>query len=185
MGHKVDGGHHDQLVFRIGDDGSVTAPLQNYTATDALVTRGYAEGQFLKIDGVTNGSNAPVGDIGEVRTGTGTSQSLTTATVQSVYSLSLPAGDWDIQGTVSYTRGASTVVSYTQQGINLNSVSLGALGTYTSLAASFSDTVPSVFTTPVVRINLASTSTVYLVTKTGFTTSTLNATGYLYCRRVR
>ncbi len=176
--------NHDQLVLRIADDGSVRAPLQTYTATDALVTRGYAEGNFHALDGVTNGSNAAVGEVGEVRSGTGSSQSMSNGSTQSVYSLSLPAGDWDIQGTVRYLPGAE-VEGYAQQGISTNSGSVGALGTYTTINTLFSDAIPPALATPVVRMNLSSTTTVHLVSRTGFSGTTLSATGFLYCRRVR
>jgi hypothetical protein len=45
--------------------------------------------------------------------------------------------------------------------------------------------VDPAFTTPVVRLSLAATTTVYLVSRATFTVSTLKAYGTIRARRVR
>lgn len=177
--------NHTEVVFRIGDDGSVTAPLQTYTDSNALVTVGHANQTYQPLTGVTNGSSASVGQVGEYRSGGGGAAPLTSGAAMSVYGFPLAAGDWDVEGVVTYSKAATTVVTYTQQGISTSNNTIGATGTYTASASAISDAIPSAFTTPVVRISVASTTTVYLVAKAGFTTSSLSAAGFIRARRVR
>lgn len=177
--------NQSDVVLKIGSDGSVTAPLQQYFDTNALVTRSYADGSYLPQIGVTNGSNAANGRVGEYVTSTGASTSLVTTAAKTIHSLTLTPGDWDVEGVATYTKAAATVVTYTQQGISTGSNVIGNTGTFTATAAGISDAIPSAFATPVVRINLSITSTVHLVARAGFTTSTLNATGFIRARRVR
>ncbi len=177
--------NHTEVVFRIGDDGSVTAPLQTYADSNALVTVSHANQTYQSLTGVMNGSNAGTGQIGEYRIGTAGTVSLVTATAKTVHSISLPAGDWDIEGIATYTKAASTVVTFTQQGISTTNNAMGATGTFAASASAISDVIPSAFTTPQVRLNLTNTTTVYLVANAGFTTSSLSAAGFIRARRVR
>lgn len=177
--------NQSDVVLKIGSDGSVTAPLQQYFDTNALVTKSHADDSYLPQIGVTNGSNAANGRVGEYVTSTGASTSLVTTAAKTIHSLTLTPGDWDVEGVATYTKAASTVVTYTQQGISTGNHVIGNTGTFTTTAAGISDAIPSAFTTPVVRINLNITSNVYLVARAGFTTSTLNATGFIRARRVR
>jgi hypothetical protein len=177
--------NQSEVVLSIGSDGSVTAPLQHYADSNALITKIFADSTFMPKNGVTNGSDASSGVVGQYLTSTGSSTSLVTATAKTIHSLTLAAGDWDIEGVATYTKAATTVVTYTQQGISTTNNTLGGTGTFTATAAAISDVIPSAFTTPVVRLNLTGTTTVYLVSRAGFTTSTLTATGFLRARRVR
>jgi hypothetical protein len=117
---------------------------------------------------------------------TGSSVSLTTATAADVTSISLGAGDWDVWGVVDYTPAASTSITNQTQGISTTSATLGAQDTFSSLtlAAEVPGASPeSALPTPVVRLNLSTTTTVYLVAKATFTVSTLKAYGTINARR--
>jgi len=177
--------NQSEVVLSIGSDGSVIAPLQQYTDSNALITYGTAANTFMTRFGTTNGSDAGVGQIGEYLQVSGSNINQTTNTTVTLVSRTLTAGDWDVEGIATYTKAATTVVTSTQQGISTTLNTLGATGTFTSTAAAISDAVPSAFTTPTVRLKLTTTTTVYLVCRPGFTTSTLTASGFLRARRVR
>lgn len=55
------------------------------------------------IVGVTNGSNAAAGSVGEYVTASPTGISLTTGTTINLTSISLTAGDWDVSGAVEFS----------------------------------------------------------------------------------
>lgn len=138
---------------------------------------------------ITNDA-AIVGGVGELLSSTvatGASVSLTTATPANVTSVSLTAGDWDVSGTVDYNPGATTSITRLAQGVSSTSATLGAQDTY-SQSASAAD-VPTAIVialpTPVTRISLAATTTIYLVASATFTVSTLTAFGSIRARRVR
>lgn len=177
--------NQNDVVLSIGSDGSVTAPYQQYTDSNALITQSFAGNTFIAKIGITNGTNAAPGEVGEYSATSGSSTSLVTATAKTIHSVTLTAGEWDIEGVATYTKAATTVVTYTQQGISTTSNTLGGTGTFTATAAAISDVIPSAFTTPVVRLNLNGNTTIYLVSRAGFTTSTLTASGFLRARRVR
>jgi hypothetical protein len=111
--------------------------------------------------------------------------SLTTATPANVTSISLTAGDWDVYGTVDYTPGATTSISILQQGISTTTGAFAEADTYTmqSMAAEVPGANQIANPTPVVRLNLTATTTVYLVTSATFTLSTLAAYGRIRARR--
>lgn len=177
--------NQNETVLFIGSDGSVKAPLQDYTDVNALTTRGYAEANFAKRYGVFNGSNANNGEVGEHLSSAGGLTALVTATAKSVHAITLTAGDWDVEGTANYALAAGTVVSYVQQGVSAANNSFDTSVCYTALSSAITNAGPTVCATPTVRMNLTSSTTIYLVVRAGFTTSTLNASGYIRARRVR
>lgn len=177
--------NQNEVVLEIGSNGMVTAPQQQFYDSNALITVSHVQSNYMPKFGVTNASEASSGTIGQYLSVSAASQSLTTATAKTVASLTLPAGDWDVSGVVTYTKSATTVVTYTQQGLNTTANTIGDTGTFTSQAAAITDAIPSAFPTPTVRFNHSGTAIVNLVAKAGFTTSTLTATGFIRARRVR
>jgi len=140
--------------------------------------------------GTTTNDAAVAGGIGELLSGTiatGSSVSLTTATAANVTSVSLTAGDWDVSGTVDYNPGATTSITRLAQGVSSISATLGAQDTYSqsATAANVPTAVVIALPTPVTRISLAATTTIYLVASATFTVSTLTAFGTIRARRVR
>lgn len=142
-----------------------------------------------QLPATTTNDSATSGQLGEYITATvatGASVSLTTATAANVVSLSLTAGDWDVTGVAGYTIGSGTVTTLLQQGISTNGTpTLGSQGTYTAWPMQLGTAGDAQIMTPVVRVSLSATTTVYLVIKSSFTTNTLNAYGFLRARRVR
>lgn len=158
-------------------------PLGTISAGNVLVD---ASGIY----GTPSNDDAAAGYLGEYKTttvATGSSQSLTSPNALNVTSVSLTAGDWNVWGVVDYTAGGATTFTVMKQGISTTSATIGAQDTFTNLAlagtlAAASDMAQS---TPVVRISLASTTTVYLVAQATFAASTLKAYGTIFARRVR
>jgi hypothetical protein len=144
----------------------------------------------LGVVGTTTNNDATAGCVGEYVSSTVTSGSvvsLTTATFTNLTSISLTAGDWDVSGVVAVTTGATTTIAYINYGISTTSSGNGALGQMGSLTTSANPAavVDFVVSAPVTRLSLASTTTVYLVTRVSFAVSTANAYGVIRARRIR
>lgn len=137
--------------------------------------------------GTITNDNAATGYIGEFLSSNvaqGSSVPLTHATGANVTSLSLTAGDWDVQALAAFIAGSGAIVTQTASSISTTS------GTaVTSAATIINSGVPATLTaqypTAVTRISVASTTTVYLVSIGYFSGGTLGAYGYLSARRVR
>lgn len=133
--------------------------------------------------GVSDGSNAASGDIGEIISNTTTGVALTSGTPANLTSVVLTPGDWDLSGTVLLS---STAVNITLSFGGLNTTS-GTLPAFPSVArfetqggtASLQTAVPSV------RFNVSANTTVYLVGQITFPSGTGTGSGYIRARRVR
>jgi hypothetical protein len=136
--------------------------------------------------GTISGGNAATGSVGEYLTATNTATALTTATVANCTSLSLTAGDWDVQAIVLFTPASTTSVTSYFSGASSTSATIGAFGSYSKQGAAAQ--VPnnnSIITSPLVRISISSTTTVYAVGRADFTVSTMTCDGLIRARRVR
>jgi hypothetical protein len=115
----------------------------------------------------------------------GSAVSLSNNTGANVTSISLPAGDWDVSGTVGFTAGALTTATAFSGGI---SQSTGALPTGPGGLAQFGISlsaggVDPIFDVGTLQVTLTATTTIYLVAKCTFSTSTMAAYGYIQARR--
>ena len=190
---SVNGG---QFIFSNDDGVTNRVQIGNGLAVGTIADKGAgtvnaANGYFGKIIGTTTNDNAAAGAVGEfisANAGQGTAVTLSTGVAANVLSISLTAGDWDVQGNVDYIPGTTTVVTYTQQGSSSTSATLPA-GFATSAFAAPASYTPgaNVFgqTIPTQRYSLAGTTTVYLVAYSTFSTSTMKAFGYIQARRMR
>lgn len=169
-------------------------PITAGTAGQALTSGGgaAAASTWSNLTAITTtNDNAAAGNLGEYITATiatGASVTLTTAVTANVTSVSLTGGDWDCDGTVDYTFGATTSYTNLTQGISTTSITLGAQDTFTDFATAA--LIPTAakdmaLAVPTVRESLASTTTVFLVAQATFTVSTLKAYGTIRCRRMR
>lgn len=160
--------------------------LGNITATS--ITFNPSTGGIV---GTTTNDSAAAGFVGEYISSSissGSSVALTNAIVSNVTSISLSAGDWDVHANVAYFIAATTVNSARYASISTTSATLTAIpngGAY--LQNQGSVTGSAVWTAPVgmTRMSLAATTTVYLVARADFTTSTCSAYGFIGARRVR
>lgn len=145
-----------------------------------------------QIQGVSNGSAANTGFIGEYVSSliaVGSAVSLTTATPKNITSISLTAGDWDVEGNINLNATSATVASGSLWvgGINTTSATIPTTG------AEVQESIPTVTTTsfktsiatPPQRISITTTTTVYLVAEATFTAGTVTGYGILGARRVR
>lgn len=152
----------DQLQNQLTQINALTSQLSTLTGT---------MGQ-----GVTDGSDAAAGDIGEYLTATSGTVSLANAVLTNIVSIDLTAGDWDVSGTVGFSAGSGT---HTLFGAGIGS-GLDAVITATFPSAAMSMALP----TSVHRYNVTATTTVWLVAEVGFTGS-CTAQGIIRARRMR
>lgn len=142
------------------------------------------------IAGVADNSLASAAQVGEEIASTiavGSAVSLTSATAKTVTSISLTAGDWQIDGTVDYHPGTLTTASYLCSGSSTTTDALDAQDTFAAdpFAVAAGLGIDPAIPIPLRRVHLATTTTIYLVAKAAFATSTMTAYGTIHARRVR
>jgi len=138
------------------------------------------------IKGTTAADNANAGSVGELLTNSASGTSLSTGVAANCASVSLTAGDWDVWGTIEFDAGATTTISYLAADINTVSATFNAtVGNSQQLVSTFTTGSTNALTTPVVRINVSSTTTAYLIGLSNFATSTMTCKGAINARRVR
>lgn len=156
----------------------INAP--NFQVTGAgLLTAGSG------IAGTTTNNNANAGSVGEYVTAAAGATGIITATNTNITSISLTAGDWDVEGVIQFTPTGTTVTLQTTTAISTTSATIGAVGTFTTQTMNMTGGNGQTMTSPVTRLSLSSTTTVYLVGLTSFNTSTMTAAGFIRARRVR
>lgn len=141
--------------------------------------------------GVSDGSNAPAGYVGEIIESTvlvGSAVSLTSAVTSDITSISLTAGDWDVFGVFCTNPAATTVQTIANVWINSTSVTppiVPNAGATNRLSAT--SLAQSAWYLPIGtrRVSISSTTTYYLSGTVVFSGSTLTAYGYIGARRVR
>ena len=136
------------------------------------------------IQGVTNASNAGAGNVGEYVSATASSVALTTATAVNATSISLTAGDWDVSGGFSITDTSSNMNNGVC-GWSTTSATFGPNGTYAQVGGSSLAINSYSNSVPMGRLNLTSTTTVYMVCEALFSSGIVSAGGIIQARRVR
>jgi hypothetical protein len=140
------------------------------------------------IQGVTDASDAGAGNVGEIVTSLaaiGSLLSLTTNTAGNITSISLTAGDWDVEGNANFTETTATASARTA-GINTVSATLPTDGTECNCGVQSTLTSEkNSIALPRKRISLAGTTTVYLVAFATFSAGTVGVYGAITARRVR
>jgi hypothetical protein len=156
------------------------------TGSGALVLQGSPVLFTPTMSGITGGTNSAAGYVGEYISATASSVALTTATITNVTSISLTAGDWDVSGG-EYISDSTNTMSNALVGASTTSATLGSSGTWAQtqftagggLMMSYANSIPQQ------RINVTSTTTVYLLGYAVFASGTVNASGYIQARRIR
>ena len=135
--------------------------------------------------GVTDGSSAAFGDVGEFRDSntSGPTAFSSSSSAQTFQTLSLDAGDWDVYGLFTFTNNGSTT-TYTQSTLSLTT---NALNTICSTASSsFSAiAVGQIGLFQFGRVSVSTTTNIYLVGFAVYTVATPNGYGSITARRVR
>lgn len=148
-----------------------------------------AEGLLLPKAGVTDGSNAAAGQIGEYLTVTGSITPISTATPINLATLSLTAGDWDVWGSVEFDANGATVWSLVSAWVS--PAGTPALPSYPNGGAFYLDQYTSqsgafvVVPTGTTRISISSTTSYFVAARGDFATTSPSAQGFLAARRVR
>lgn len=151
------------------------------------------------ISGVSDGSSASAGNVGEYILATlarASASSLTASTPLTIITQSLTAGDWDVSGVCSFLPGAATTYTDILWGISktLDTLNGPTGGIDSTGICTFRQGYPSgtlnggidlSYSIPQVRVSLSSTTNIYLVAQSNFGASTMKAYGNLTFRRVR
>lgn len=139
------------------------------------------------LKGTTTADNAAAGVVGELLSIVQSSNvALTTAVTANIATLSLTAGDWDVDGVINFNPSAApTALS---AGIATTSATLpnpvtpnGALNALRLTFTAAVQTMP----TGTYRVNVSATTNVYLVAQATFSSGNCQTTGFMRARRVR
>jgi hypothetical protein len=153
-----------------------------------VIANNFSGGAYLPKQGVTDGSDAPTGQIGEVISSlNATAVTLTSGTTANVASISLTPGDWDVQGEVWILFGAGGGTS-AYAGIGAGSATLPSISLGSSrlqFALSFVANAYAIMPLSPCRVSLSATTTYYLVGQGNFPSGTTTAIGKLWARRAR
>lgn len=132
--------------------------------------------------GVTDGSDAATGQIGEyIEAGSTSDIALSNGVAANVVTLALPAGDWDVSGNVIFNPGAA--VSYAA--VSVNNISAGFGRFATRIPGSGVATQLRIGAGGPLRMNVGSPITMYLVAQAGFSSGSVAAGGVIWARRQR
>lgn len=133
--------------------------------------------------GVTDASNASSGQVGEIITAISASSAITSGTATNLVSIALTAGDWDVSSIARYDPSAASITGAVS-GINTTSATQPSFPDCSQIGGlSASSTVQ--ISSPLKRLNLSVTTTVYLVGIVNFSSGTATSRGFIQARRVR
>jgi len=206
---NINGGLAGSLPYQTAASTTTTLGIGSANQILTVNTGATAPQWQTGIKGVTDGSNALSGFVGEwivSNVASGSAITLTTSgTVYSLTSISLTAGDWNVsasvnlhlsttamttgRGGISTANNALTVPSTATTGVATNSYDTFTSLISTSIATSTSTTLgltgDLLLTTKTCRVNLSGTVTIYLVATAAFTGTAPTAYGTIEARRIR
>lgn len=139
----------------------------------------------VRFTGTNTNDNAATGYVGEYLSSTASGISLTTATDANITSISLTAGDWDVEGTIAFAPSASPTLILA----SISSTSATASATMDGTTYHQSTAFPAGSTQQINsgsrRFSLSATTTIYLVGRASFSSGTCLANGVIRARRAR
>lgn len=149
-----------------------------------------------QVPGTATNDDAAAGNIGEYVSSTvlvGSEVGLITETTTDITSISLTPGDWDVRGAICFDVASTTVLNILIGWVSTSSATLPTApnngGFFWNQFANSGGLVPGAapecYPVGIMRVSLAAAGSVYLSTRTAFTTSTLKAYGFIAARRVR
>jgi hypothetical protein len=164
--------------------GIPTAP----TAAAGVSTTQLATTAFVGT-GIRTGANAAAGQVGEYMSIDGAAITPVSGTGITLTSLNLTAGDWDVRGEIFlFTLAATTAVNYIGANLTLTNnamdqvFSTATFNMITSLSAQGNN---HSFPIGITRVNVSTTTRVYLVGQSNFTGTGLTLAGSMAARRMR
>lgn len=138
--------------------------------------------------GTTTNDNTSAGNVGEYVSAllaVGSATTFTTATAMNIMTISLTAGDWDVQANLNFNETTSTV-TFRTAGITSTSATIPTDGSECNNGVQSTVTSEkNTITIPTKRFSLSSTTTVYLVGSANFSAGSCTGYGGLTARRVR
>lgn len=154
------------------------------TPNNAFFNNLTINGSFTPVGGfggTNTNNNAAAGIIGEYIETNLAPSAIGTTTFNNAASFILSPGDWDVSGNLFFNASAgstNTIVS-----ISTVASTNGPVGNYTQIAAATPASLN--LATPLVRISIASNTTVYLIAYATFASGTCFISGRIRARRVR
>jgi len=173
-------------VFRLGTNGAVLNWGYVYKGNGSGLTN-----LTNSITGTTAADNAAAGFLGEFLSSyvaSGSAKNFNSLNVTNVTSLSLTAGDWDVEGNLTFIASVVPGVFLKQQGtITSTTATIATDGSEVNIVHNITDdNAPISLTLPRKRFNVSSTTTVYLVAGSDAAGgTTIVAYGGMTARRVR
>ena len=170
--------------------GAVTLVAADINGLAALsLPAGSSATRNFTIQGVTDGSAAAAGYVGEYILGTANPQNWTPGTPVSCGSINLTAGDWNVWGTADCAAqtGATVTLFAAAIGLTLNSMTPIVAGITTTQLQGISLAPGGSLGVAISpgRISLTTTTTLYLTVNGASSGGQVTNTGYLAARRVR
>ena len=163
------------------------------TVTTNLATSGVG---LPTIMGTTTNDNAAVGVVGEFITSTvpvGSAVALTTAIAANITSISLTAGDWDVEGDIDISfigvtatqlvGGASTTSATLPTQPGGGGLGMDAWVNLPLTLTAITSTMASNFTST--RVSINATTTVFLIAQVAFSLGSVTGYGSIRARRIR
>lgn len=152
------------------------------SGTNPVVLSGtFTPTQVAGIVGTTTNNNAQAGSVGEyIVTATSAATAISAATATNIQTISLTAGDWDVQGSFAFATGGT--ITNILGSLSLTSATNGVVGALNQLNAATNGLTSS---TPTVRVSIAATTTVFLVGFVSTISTTATTQGLIRARRVR
>jgi len=183
------------IYFQGGDIGTPSAgngsnltSLNATQLTSGTIAPGRTNGHQ---NGTATNDNAAAGEVGELISASvvvGSAVALTTSTAANITSISLTAGDWDVSACASFLPAGTTSVTQYVGTISTTSATLnttpGNIASFTQ-AAAVPGNLQSHFCISPVRFSLSGATTVFLVSQTTHTVSTMGGFGTIRGRRMR
>ena len=160
-----------------------------FAAASGVITQ-TTDSAGIHTAGVANGAAAYAGTLGEVvssAVASGSAVALSTGVAGNITSITLTAGDWDVHGNCAFLPANSTVDLAEVCSVDTVSAAVAQPNFYGTAWQRTSWTGNGVnydaIAPDTTRINVTTTTTVYLVGAATFTTSTMGAYGLLWARR--
>ena len=137
------------------------------------------------IVGTTTNDNAGAGKVGEFITSnvaSASAVSFSNTVARDITSISLTAGDWDVNGNVGFIEAGGSAQQYLCW-ISSTSATLPDNSLYNNIAVTAS--TGGGLQCPYFRASLSGTTTIYLSAEAVFATGTVKGCGSIFARRVR
>jgi len=162
---------------------TITSPVLAGTATGSLTSK--------VIQGVTDGSSATVGYIGEIISATSSLATIASNTIANGASITLTPGSWEVYGNATFNFAAVSAAAGDLIGASISTTSLTLVDNQRQVLlvpaiTAITSTPAYAFVTPRVRFNITINTVVYIVVQSPVTTAgTMQFSSIITANRVR